>query len=163
GARAASPGPAGAPGAGQAAAAAGPARTPGAAPPPGPPGAPAAPRPPRHPARGPPPGPGPPPPSGTPPPPPPPPHPHPPPPAVPAQPGGSAGTAVLPKGTGAARAAVADQPSAAPAVGAGARSAIGAIADQRAPGQQLARGVDQPEDLLLEGLQRVGVGGLGEG
>ena len=82
------------------------------------------------------------------------------------QPGGPAVTAVL-----AARAPdppappLPYQPAAGPAVCPGTRGAVGAVADQRAPGQRQAGRIDQAEQILLNRLRRIGlerrnIGGL---
>ncbi|RET78967.1 hypothetical protein DSK12_06215, partial [Mycobacterium tuberculosis] len=60
----------------------------------------------------------------------------------------------------AAVAAVAEQPPAGPTVGPGPRSAVGAVADQRSPGEGLGGLVDRVEDLLLQGVQWRAGGGV---
>ncbi|BBX59021.1 hypothetical protein MSHO_43660 [Mycobacterium shottsii] len=72
------------------------------------------------------------------------------------QPGRPAVTSHLAGGARPAGAAIAEQPAAIATVGAIARRTVGAIADQRPPGQRLYRRIDRLQQLL----KRSGVGGL---
>ncbi|ARG75733.1 hypothetical protein B1T51_16100, partial [Mycobacterium kansasii] len=58
-------------------------------------------------------------------------------------------------------AAVAEQPPAVAAASRGPRSPVGAVADQRTPGQCLDGLVNHIEHILLRGVQRVGAGRSG--